>query len=115
MYFELVTGDVDQVFSSEDEETRTERLEKKTRALEKRFEKFHPVELDLYFKYGPTVLGGEGSAYFLKEAKDIQETAAKKEVSSRGTLRAKNSAELHDQAADKKGQVVLSGRHHPRT
>ena len=108
LYFELVTGDVDQVFLSEDEETRTERLEKKARALEKRFEKFHPVELDLYFKYGPAVLGGEGSAYFLKEAKDIQEAAAKKEVSSRGTLRAKNSAELHEQAADKKGQVVLS-------
>jgi hypothetical protein len=108
LYFELVTGDVDQVFSSEDEETRTERLEKKARALEKRFEKFHPVELDLYFKYGPAVLEGEDSAYFLKEDKDIQKATDNKEVSSRDTFRAKNSTDLHEQAADKKGQVVLS-------
>jgi hypothetical protein len=82
LYFELVTGDVDQVFSSEDEETKTECLEIKTRVLEKRFEKFHPVELDLYFKYGTVVLGGEDNAYFLKEIKDIQEGDVKKEVRS---------------------------------
>ncbi len=107
LYFDLVTGEEEQVISSEDEETKTDRLEKKARAKDNKFQKFYPIELELYFKYGPAVLGGEGSAYFLKEAKDIQEAAAKK-VSSRCTLRAKNSAELHEQAADKKGKVVLS-------
>jgi len=109
LYFDFVTGEEEQVISSEDdEETKTDRLDQKARAKDNKFQKFYPIELELYFKYGPTVLGGEGSAYFLKEAKDIQEAAVKKEVSSRGTFRAKNSAELHEQAGDKKGQVVLS-------
>jgi hypothetical protein len=107
MYFDLVTGEEVQVISSEDEETKTDRLEKKGRVKDNKFQKFYPIELELYFKYGPAVLGGEDSAYFLKEAKDIQEATVKK-VSSRCTLRAKNSAELHEQAADKKGKVVLS-------
>ena len=112
LYFELVTGDADQVFSSEDEEEKMERLTKKARAQDKKFEKFHPVELYLYFHYGPAVLGGCASVYFLKEAKDIQAAVAKKEVSSRGKLRVKNTEEMLDQAADKKGKVVLSACMH---
>jgi hypothetical protein len=50
--------------------------------VEKRFEKFHPVELDLYFKYGPDVFGGDASAYFLKEAKDIQEVECLSTISA---------------------------------
>jgi hypothetical protein len=81
--------------------------EKKGRVKDNKFQKFYPIELELYIKYRPAVLGGEGSAYFLKEAKDIQEATVKK-VSSRYTLRAKNSAELHEQAVDKQGKVDLS-------
>jgi predicted adenine nucleotide alpha hydrolase (AANH) superfamily ATPase len=112
LYFELVNGEEEQVISSEDEETKTDHLEKKTCEKDNKFQKFYPIELELYFKYGPAVLGGEGSAYFLKEAKDIQEAADRKEVSSRCTLCAKNSAELDEQAADKKGKVVLSATMH---
>ena len=108
LYFELLTSEKQQVYSSEDEDMKAERLEKTARAKDNKFQQFYPIELELYFKYGPVVLGGESSAYFLKDAKDIQESSAKRELSSRGTLRAKNSAEQHEQAALKKGQVVLS-------
>jgi hypothetical protein len=76
LYFDLVTGDDDQVFTSEGEDDKTEHLQKKTRVEDKKFEKFHPVELYLYFHYRPGVLGGCVSVYFLKEAKDIQPPVA---------------------------------------
>ena len=39
-------------------------------------EDFHPHEFYVACKYGPTVLGGSGEVYFLKDALDMQEALA---------------------------------------
>jgi hypothetical protein len=39
-------------------------------------EDFHPHEFYVACKYGPTVLGGSGEVYFLKDAQDMQEALA---------------------------------------
>ena len=39
-------------------------------------EDFHPHEFYVACKYGPTVLGGPGEAYFLKDAQDMQDALA---------------------------------------
>jgi hypothetical protein len=39
-------------------------------------EDFHPHEFYVACKYGPTVLGGAGDVYFLKDAKDMQDALA---------------------------------------
>jgi hypothetical protein len=108
LYFDSFTATDQEVVSSEDEDSKTERQEAQAHALAQKLDKFHPIELYVYFAYGPAVLGGCGSVYFLKEAKDIQASVAKKTVNSRGKLRDKNAAETDEQAASKKANVVLS-------
>ena len=39
-------------------------------------EDFHPHEFYVACKYGPTVLGGAGDVYFLKDAQDMQDALA---------------------------------------
>ena len=39
-------------------------------------EDFHPHEFYVACKYGPTVLGGAGEVYFLKDAQDMQDALA---------------------------------------
>jgi hypothetical protein len=108
LYFDSFTATDQEVVSSEDEDAKTERQEAQAHALAQKLDKFHPIELYVYFAYGPAVLGGCGSVYFLKEAKDIQASVAKKTVNSRGKLRDKNAAETDEQAASKKANVLLS-------
>ena len=94
--------------STEDEDPKAERQEAKALAMAQKFEKFHPIELYVFFAYGPAVLGGCGSVHFLKEAKDIQASVAKKTVNSRGKSCEKNAEEMDEQADSKKTNVVLS-------
>ena len=108
LYFDSFTATDQEVVSSEDEEAKTEREQCKADVMAEKFDKFHPIELYVYFAYGPAVLGGCASVYFLKEAKDIQVSVAKKEVCSRAKLRHKNAAETEEQAGRKKSNVVLS-------
>jgi hypothetical protein len=51
-------------------------------------EDFHPHEFYVACKYGPTVLGGSGEVYFLKDALDMQEALANG-AGSRNTFRNK--------------------------
>ena len=108
LYFDSFTVTDQEVVSSEDEEVKTERQEVQAHVLAQNPDKFHPIELYVYFAYGPTVLGGCGSVYFLKDAKDIQASVVKKTVNSRGKLCEKNTVETDEQAVSKKTNVVLS-------
>ncbi len=51
-------------------------------------EDFHPHEFYVTCKYGPTVLGGSGEVYFLKDALDMQESLANG-ADNRTTFRSK--------------------------
>lgn len=65
-------------------------------------EDFHPHEFYVACKYGPTVLGGAGEVYFLKDALDMQEALANG-VGSRNNFRGqKRKAEGHAAGAAKK-------------
>ena len=54
-YFHYTTGDfLPEPFSSEDESTKAERVEVTSSARAKKLENFHPIDLYLYFHFGPT-------------------------------------------------------------
>jgi hypothetical protein len=55
-------------------------------------EDFHPHEFYVACKYGPTVLGGSGEVYFLKDAQDMQEALANG-AGCRNTFRSKKRTE----------------------
>ena len=65
LYFDSFTATDQEVVSSEDEEAKTERQESQAHALAQKLDKFHPIELYVYFAYGPAVLGGCGSVYII--------------------------------------------------
>ena len=65
-------------------------------------EDFHPHEFYVACKYGPTVLGGSGEVYFLKDALDMQEALANG-AGSRNNFRCqKRTAKGHVAGAAKK-------------
>jgi hypothetical protein len=65
-------------------------------------EDFHPHEFYVACEYGPTVLGGKGEVYFLKDALDMQEALANG-VGSRNNFRSqKRTAEGNAAGAAKK-------------
>ena len=72
-------------------------------------EDFHPPEFYVACKYGPTVLGGSGEVYFLKDALDMQEALANG-AGSRNTFRSKKRTEEGNAAgAAKKKTLTLDG------
>jgi hypothetical protein len=64
-YFNSITADnpADPV-SSEDEATKTSRLEDVAKARANKLDKFHPMDLYIYFYYGPASVGGCASPYY---------------------------------------------------
>ena len=58
LYFDSFTVTDQEVVSSEDEETKTEHQEAQAHAPAQKLDKFHPIDLYVYFTYGPAVLGG---------------------------------------------------------
>ena len=65
-------------------------------------EDFHPHEFYVACKYGPTVLGGSGEVYFLKDALDMQEALANGAGSRNNFRGQKRTAEGHAAGAAKK-------------
>ena len=72
-YFNSLTGDLaPEPVSSEDEDTKAGRLEDIAKTRSNKLNKFHPMELYIYFHFGPASVGGCASPYFLESAAEIQ-------------------------------------------
>jgi len=71
--FNSLTGDnpPDPV-SSEDEATKNECLEGIVQSRSNSLHKFHPMELFIFFHFGPTSVGDCASPYFLESVEAIQ-------------------------------------------
>ena len=106
-YFNSITGDnpPDPV-SSEDEATKNVRLDGIAKARSNRLYKFHPMELYIYFFFGPVSVGGCVSPYFLETAAAIQKVVQTAECSNREELRKRNDKELLEKTQDKKGRKL---------
>jgi hypothetical protein len=111
-YFNSLTGDnPPEPVSSEDEATKSERWDAcnvLTRARVSRLDKFHPMDLYLYFHFGPATVGGCGSPYFLESAEAIQQAVKTGECSNRDDLSKRNDKELVEKAQVKKGKRLLT-------
>ena len=71
-YFNVMSGDnAPDPFSSEDEAGKADRVEVVSTARANKFDKFHPMDLYLYFHFGPASVGGCDSPYFLETATDL--------------------------------------------
>jgi hypothetical protein len=107
-YFNSITADnpTDPV-SSEDEATKTSRLEDVARARANKLDKFHPMDLYIYFYYGPASVGGCASPYFLESAAAIQKAVKAAECTNRLDLRKRNEKEQLEKMEGKKGRKFL--------
>ncbi len=104
-WFNSITGDnPPEPVSSEDEDTKTECL---VTSRTKKLDKFHPMYLYLYFHFGPTVVGGCDSPYFLGAAEAIQQAVETGDHSNRDELSKRNDKELQEKAQVKKGRKLL--------
>ncbi len=107
-YFNSITGDnaADPV-SSEDEATKTSRLEDVAKARANKLDKFHPMDLYIYFYYGPASVGGCASPYFLESVATIQKAVKEADCTNRVDLRKRNEKETLDKMQGKKGRKLL--------
>ena len=107
-YFNSITADnpTDPV-SSEDEATKTSRLEDVARARANKLDKFHPMDLYIYFYYGPASVGGCASPYFLESAAAIQKAVKETDCTNRLDLRKRNEKEQLEKMEGKKGRKLL--------
>jgi len=107
-YFNSMTADnpTDPV-SSEDEATKTSRLVDVARARANKLDKFHPMDLYIYFHYGPASVGGCASPYFLESAAAIQKAVKAAECTNRLDLRKRNEKEQLEKMEGKKGRKFL--------
>jgi hypothetical protein len=91
-YFNSLTSDnPPEPVSSEDEATKAERLDILATARTNKLLKFHPMELYIYFQFGPASVGGSASPCFLESAAAIQKAMKAGECSNREELRKRNS------------------------
>ena len=107
-YFNSMTADnpTDPV-SSEDEATKTSRLEDVARARANKLDKFHPMDLYIYFYYGPASVGGCASPYFLESAAAIQKAVKEADCTNRLDLRKRNEKEQLEKMEGKKSRKLL--------
>ena len=90
-----MTGDnAPETFSSEDEDGKTDRAETVSTSRANKFDKFHPMELYLYFHFGPASVGVCGSPYFLETAEAIQEAVKVADLVNREQLRKRNADDV---------------------
>ena len=68
-------------------------------------EDFHPHEFYVVCKYGPTVIGGAGEVYFLKDAQDMQE-ALENGAGNRNGFREKKRKQEQVTAGEAKRKVL---------
>jgi len=91
-----------------DEATKAERLDIVATARTNQLLKFHPMELYIYFQFGPASVGGSASPCFLESAAAIQKAMKAGECSNREELRKRNNKELLDKAHTKKAMKLLA-------
>jgi len=108
-YFNFLTSDnPPEPVSSEDEATKAGRLDMLANARTNKLHKFHPMELYIYFHFGPACVGGCASPYFLESAAAIQKAVKAGECSNREELRKRNDKEVVEKAQTKKGRRLLA-------
>jgi hypothetical protein len=107
-YFNSITSDnpADPV-SSEDEATKAGRLEDIAKARANKLDKFHPMDLYIYFYFGPASVGGCASPYFLESAVAIQKAVKDAECTNREDLRKRNNKETLEKMQVKKSKKLL--------
>jgi hypothetical protein len=107
-YFNSLTGDlVPTQVSSEDEDTEAGRLDDIAKARSNKLNKFHPMELYIYFHFGPASVGGCDSPYFLESAAAIQKAVKSGECTNREEIRKRNDKEMLEKMEAKKGKKML--------
>ena len=77
-------------------------METAANARAQKLDKFHPMDLYLYFHFGPASVGGSGSPYFLETVEGIQKAVKEADISNRSELRKKNEEDLDQEAKTKK-------------
>jgi hypothetical protein len=107
-YFNSITSDdpTDPV-SSEDEVTKAVCLTDVAQVRGNKLDKFHPMDLYIYFYFGPASVGGCVSPYFLESATEIQKAVKDAECSNRDELRKRNDKETLEKMHAKKGRKLL--------
>jgi hypothetical protein len=106
-YFNSLTSyNLPEPVSSEDQATKAKRLDILATARTNKLLKFHPMELYIYFQFGPASVGGSASPYFLESAAAIQKAVKAGECSNREELRKRNNKELLDKAHTKKAMKL---------
>ena len=93
--------------SSEDEATKAERLDDIAKARANKLDKFHPMDLYIYFHFGPASVGGCASPYFLESAAAIQKAVKEAECTNREDVRKRNDKETLEEMHAKKGKKLL--------
>jgi hypothetical protein len=108
-YFNFLTSDnPPEPVSSEEEATKAGRLDMLANARTNKLHKFHPMDLYIYFHFGPACVGGCASPYFLESAAAIQKAVKAGECSNREELRKRNDKEVVEKAQTKKGRRLLA-------
>jgi hypothetical protein len=107
-YFNSLTSDnpPDPV-SSEDEATKAGCLDDISKARANKLDKFHPMDLYIYFFFGPVSVGGCVSPYFLENAVAIQKVVKDVECTNHDDLRKRNDKETLEKMQAKKGRKLL--------
>jgi len=93
--------------SSEDEATKAERLDDIAKARANKLDKFHPMDLYIYFHFGPASVGGCASPYFLESAAAIQKAVKEAECTNREDVRKRTDKETLEKMHAKKGKKLL--------
>jgi hypothetical protein len=93
--------------SSEDEATKTERLDDIVQARTNKLHKFHPMDLYIYIHLGPTNVGGCVRPYFLESVPAIQKGVEVAECTNREDLYKRNDHELLEKAQGKKNRRLF--------
>jgi hypothetical protein len=82
-------------------------LEDIAKARANKLDKFHPMDLYIYFYFGPASVGGCASPYFLESAAAIQKTVKDTECTNREDLRKRNNKETLEKMQAKKSKKLL--------
>ncbi len=107
-YFNSITSDnpADPV-SSEDEATKAGHLEDIVKARANKLDKFHPMDLYIYFYFGPASVGDCASPHFLESAAAIQKTVKDSECTNGEDLCKRNDKETLEKMQAKKIKKLL--------
>ncbi len=107
-YFNSLTPDnpPDPV-SSEEETTNTECFDDIAQVRANKLHKLHPMDLYIYFHFGPTSVGDCATPSFLESAEAIQKDVKTEVCTNREDLHKRNDHELLEKTQNKKDRRLL--------